>query len=146
MHLAQGTEIADVAKGWGDQLPALGLGLLGMLVLIWLFLRYLGNRDAEARAERAALHQTAKEERESRDALFAKTIQEASERAALSAQRCHDVQASAIEREREVVEVLSDVKGTLSTTLAVTQDLGKVVEEAKREIELSRRELERHRP
>lgn len=125
--LAQAKEIAEAAQGWGEQLPALALGLLGMGALVWFFLRHLGGRESASAAERRE-----------RDALWAETIREVSERADKTAQVCHATQQAATERERQTAEVLGSVKGALERSTTVTMDVGRVVEEARREIERSR--------
>jgi len=99
--LAQSAELVDAAKGWGDQLPALALGLLGMGLLVYFFLRHLSAKDTAAEVARAARDAELKAEREARDELFTETIREVSERADETAKVCHATQAAATERERE---------------------------------------------
>lgn len=125
--LAQAAEVVDAAKGWGDQLPALGLGLLGMGALVYFFLRHLGGRETANATER-----------QERDALFMAGIKEVSERADATARVCHATQQAATERERETAEVLGAVKGALDRTATVTQDVGRIAEECRREIERAR--------
>ena len=134
MHLAiaQASEIVDAAKGWGDQLPALGLGVVAMGGLVLLFLRHLNQREEEAATER-----------QERDAIFTGTLREVSERADERARECHAVQREATERERETAEVLGSVRGALESNSNVTMDVGKVVEEARRELDRSRMDQSR---
>jgi hypothetical protein len=129
MHLviAQSADALDAARSWGDQLPALGLGLLGFGILVWLFLRRLKEMGEESRAER-----------ESRDSLFSKTIAEVSERSEAQAERCHQVQAEAVSTIRENSEAIGSVKSALERSMTVTQDLSQVLAAARAEIQARR--------
>ena len=80
----------------------------------------------------------AAKERESRDTLFATTINEVSERADARAAECHEVQREAFVRAQQTAEVLGAVRGALDKSVTVTQDLGRVLEDARREIERNR--------
>jgi uncharacterized protein YoxC len=54
--LAQAAEAVQAAKGWGDQLPALGLGLAAVIVLVLVFLRFLKTLLADFRADAKERH------------------------------------------------------------------------------------------
>lgn len=136
MHplFAQAAEVVDAAKGWGDQLPALGLGLLGMGALVYFFLRHLGAREKSNAAERQA-----------RDAIFTATIKDVSARSERVAEVCHETQRAATDRERETAEALGAVRAaldrnsdTLDKTGTITQDVGRLAQEVTRELERAR--------
>jgi hypothetical protein len=63
---------------------------------------------------------------------------EVSERAEAQAEKCHEVQVRAAETIRENSEALGAVRGALDRSMTVTMDMGKVVEEARRELERRR--------
>lgn len=136
MHpvLAQAAEVVDAAKGWGDQLPALGLGLLGMGALVYFFLRHLGQRE-----------KSNAEERKERDATFTAAFKDVAAKSERVAELCHSTQAAATERERETAEALGAVKGALERNsvaldknATVTQDVGRIAQEVTRELERTR--------
>jgi len=54
------------------------------------------------------------------------------------ASECQAVQAAATDREREIVEVLGEVRGALDRSATVNHDVGRAVDEARREIERAR--------
>ena len=127
LGIAQSAEITDAARSWGDQLPALGLGLLGFGILVWLLLRRLKEMGEESRSER-----------EARDRLFAATINEVSRRSEAQAERCHQVQAEAAATIRENSEAIGSVKSALERSMTVTQGLSQVLAAARAEIHARR--------
>jgi hypothetical protein len=132
--LAQAAEAVDTVGGWGQQAPVLALGFLAFGALVWFFLHHLRAMQADARAER-----------EARDQSFTAAIKDISERGAAQAAACHEVQQESAARSRELAETLGGVRGAMERSLTATQDLGRVLEDAKRGIEDAKREIERNR-
>lgn len=141
----QSTEAVQAVSGWGQQAPMLALCIAGGAVAAWLVGRHLKETRKADAEERAKRDEEARKEREARDALHAATVKALADRWDVQAERCHEVQQDAAKAIRENSAALSTLKTTVDNCLTMTQNLGHVAEEARRELERNR-ERERLAP